>query len=333
MILKLAQTVCTGFGARIAAFIFILKLAWGRHMSVLDTACISAAGGSDRLENLQFVSFDVETTGLSAVVARLVELSGVKFSLNKEEVTTFSSLIDPEMAIPPEVSRIHGITDDMVADAPTCATVVPDFLNWIGDENTVLVAHNAPFDVEFLHVAMARLRLNRPANFVIDTLPFARNVLTDAPNHQLKTLVEHLQLEAGGYHRALADSHHVRNVLSRLFEKINAQTWSEVCHHGCVFKFDADPSGFEPPQELLEAIASINEAIVNGTPISFVYNGYRSSRRSVDPVALIQSRGNFYLTAYCRRVLEERTFRLDKISQLKSMEGDNRRRKPAEAAS
>src|SRR5262249_4594887 len=144
------------------------------------------------LHDLQYVSFDVETTGLSPVVARLVEVSGVKFKLSGEIVSTFSSLIDPETPIPPEVSLIHGITDDMVADAPKSAEVIPAFVNWLNEANTVLVAHNAPFDVEFLQVAASRLRLDKPSHCVVDTLPLTRRLLPDAPNHQLKTLVEYL---------------------------------------------------------------------------------------------------------------------------------------------
>jgi len=302
-------------------------------MSVLDRDLISKISSSDDLDHLQFVAFDVETTGLSPVVARLVELSGVKFRLGASESVTFSSLINPEMPIPPEVSLIHGITDDMVAQAPMCNEVVTEFIRWIEDETTVLVAHNAPFDVEFLHVAMARLQAKRPANRVLDTLPLARALLRDAPNHQLKTLVEHLQLESGGYHRALADSHHVKNVLHHLVWQNNLSSWTELAEFGCVFNFGSDLYSFEPAPELLEAIASINSAIANGSSLSFVYSGYRSFRRTVDPVALIQSRGNYYLTAYCKKVLAERTFRLDRMSKLKTLGLEKCLVEPAEAAS
>jgi DNA polymerase III epsilon subunit-like protein len=242
-------------------------------------------------------------------------------------------LIDPEIPIPPEVSQIHGITDDMVVGAPKCSQVVPEFLDWIGDARTVLIAHNAPFDIDFLHIAMARLRRQRPANSVVDTLPFARSVLSDAPNHQLKTLVEHLGLSAGDYHRALADSHHVRNVFSHLISSSGVSTWSDLCAFACVLPFDQDLYSFEPPPELLSSITSINEAIAAGSSLSFVYSGYRSFRRTVDPVALIQSRGTYYLTAYCKKASAERTFRLDRISQLKPVEGQSRHVRTAEAAS
>lgn len=319
------------FGARISAFFFLQILAWGHYMSVLDSDRISTVLETEHLADLDFVAFDVETTGLSPVVARLVELSGVKFNLKSEEVSTFSTLIDPEMPIPPEVSQIHGITDDMVEGAPKTCEAVPAFIDWVGDARTVLVAHNAPFDVEFLHVAMARLKRERPAFHVIDTLPFARAALPDSPNHQLRTLVEHLGLEAGDYHRALADSHHVRNLLSRLFDAVEAKTWSDVCEHRCVFPFHQDLYSAEPPAELAEFIISINEAIAAGSAVSFMYSGYRTFKRTVDPVALIQSRGNYYLTAFCKKAFAERTFRLDRISELKSVEASLRKTRAVKA--
>jgi DNA polymerase III epsilon subunit family exonuclease len=302
-------------------------------MSVLDRDRISTLSIPDDLADLQFVSFDVETTGLSPVVARLVELSGVRFKLCQEETETFSSLIDPEMAIPPEVSQIHGITDDMVSGAPKCAEVVAQFAEWIGDTGAVLVAHNAPFDVEFLQVAMARARLERLSNKVVDTLPLARAVLPDAPNHQLKTLVEHLSLAAGDYHRALADSHHVRHILEHMVETQAIRTWAELSELRCTFQFDRDLYDFDPPQELLDSINEITAAIATGSALSFVYSGFRSFRRTVDPIALIQSRGNYYLTAYCRKAQAERTFRVDRISKIKTIAGTGSMGAPAEAAS
>ena len=289
-------------------------------MTVLDTDRISTFADADALNELQFVAFDVETTGLSPVVARLVELSGVKFSLGSGESDTFSTLIDPEMEIPAEVSQIHGITDEMVSGAPKCSQVVPEFLDWIGGERTVLVAHNAPFDVEFMQVAIDRCQKARPANFVLDTLPFSRAVLPQSPDHKLKTLVEYLELAAGEYHRALADSHHVRHVLHKLLEQTTVSSWKELVDYGCVFRFDRNLYNVEPPAEIAAFITELNEAIRSGSSVSFVYSGYRTFRRTVDPVAVIQSRGTYYLSAYCRKALAERTFRVDKMSQVKSVE-------------
>src|SRR5438552_1923649 len=101
------------------------------------------------LADLTFVAFDTETTGLSPLASRLVELSGVKFAFDGTVVSTFSTLIDPQSDIPPEATRVHGITDDMVVGQPTCAEAVPQFFAWANGPDVVLAAHNAQFDISF----------------------------------------------------------------------------------------------------------------------------------------------------------------------------------------
>jgi DNA polymerase III epsilon subunit-like protein len=102
---------------------------------------------SDKLSDLVFVAFDVETTGLSPIACRLVELCAIRFSLGEGQLETFSTLINPGLPIPAEVSALHGITDEMVRDAPEAGAALQNFLNWLGGDRPVLLAHNANFDV------------------------------------------------------------------------------------------------------------------------------------------------------------------------------------------
>src|SRR5208283_2094787 len=101
------------------------------------------------LGDIEFVSFDIETTGLSPFGAKVVELSGVKFRLRDGNFSEFSTLIDPECPIPVQVTAIHGITNKMVTGKPTIAEVIPKFFHWVGSANVVMAAHNASFDVSF----------------------------------------------------------------------------------------------------------------------------------------------------------------------------------------
>jgi DNA polymerase III epsilon subunit family exonuclease len=266
------------------------------------------------LKNLVFVGFDTETTGLSPLASHLVELSGVKFQGNGSVISTFSQLIDPESQIPAEATAVHGITSKMVKGQPTYREAVPAFLEWLGND-VVLVAHNASFDLGFLEVAMARLRLPSPTHPVIDTLHLCRRLLPGAPNHQLKTLTEHLGLNAGGYHRALADSYHVKDLLVRVLPLIpERQTWKEFSQTGSVLEFtdlcieqfdrtDVMPAGFE----------SLKEAIHAKSTLRLVYNNGQTSNRTVTPHSVHNWKGHMYLAAFCHTSQAERTFRLDKI--------------------
>ncbi len=290
-------------------------------MNTLNNERVSIVDAFNDLLDIEFVSFDTETTGLSPIAARLVELSGVKFRLSDNRVETFSQLIDPECEIPYEATAVHGITQEMVAGCPTTSQVVPQFFEWINNSQAVLVAHNAPFDVGFLRVAFAKLKLALPEHYVLDTLTMSRQLLTDAPNHQLGTIVQFLELEQGGYHRALADSHHVRNILTRLIQMHESlRAWKDLCDLYSVFKLDEE-SDFQPPVPAFvqESIEMINRAIEQDGAIAFRYNSLGRERK-VKPQALIQNRGNFYLTAYCFYFAAERTFRLDRMSKIRLLE-------------
>lgn len=280
---------------------------------------------STPLSGIQFASFDVETTGLSPVGARLVELSGVRFDLSGQTISTFSSLINPETDIPPEVTNIHGITNSMVADQPTADEVVPAFMEWIGGADVVMVAHNAPFDMEFLSVALAKLGKPAPQNLVIDTLQLSRFLIDDCPNHQLKTLVEHLGLEAGDYHRALADSVHVKDLLIKVLQQNSAiATWEDLAGYNCVLdykRFFATTDDAHLPANQVAFLEVIRKAMETQDQLRMIYNGARSFVRTVKPIALIQSRGNYYMSAYCNKVDAERTFRIDKITSIKAAPG------------
>ncbi|HEY9679796.1 MAG TPA: exonuclease domain-containing protein [Drouetiella sp.] len=290
-------------------------------MNTLNTERVSFVDAYHDLLDIEFVSFDTETTGLSPIAARLVELSGVKFKLGDDRVETFSALIDPECEIPPEASAVHGITQAMVTGCPTFAEVVPQFFSWINNERAVLVAHNAPFDIGFLRVAIAKLKMNMPTHYVIDTLSLSRQLLNDAPNHQLGTLVQFLELEEGGYHRALADSHHVRNVLAKLTKtQETLKHWKDFCDLYSVLKFDDEGEvEFQVPEFVQEALDLINLAIDDDSAVAFRYNGLGRERK-VKPQAVIQNRGIHYLTAYCFHFAAERTFRLDRMSKLRRFE-------------
>lgn len=269
-----------------------------------------------RLHDLTFVAFDVETTGLSAIACKLVELSGVKFTLASPHVETFTTLIDPGEPIPAEVSKLHGITDDMVADAPTIDAVLPGFYEWCAD--SIMIAHNASFDVEFLKVHSMRQRLTLPSNAVVCTLALAQNLVRDSVNHKLKTLSEHFGFGGSLYHRALDDSLYVHKLFAKLIEVGKMETFGHLEDHSATFSFTESQK--YAPVELSEQLRAyldlITSAIDAQTEIKLTYSSAFQSTRVVLPQAVIESRGSVYLTAMCRKSNAERTFRLDRIIEV-----------------
>lgn len=285
------------------------------------------------LDHCVFVAFDTETTGLSAITSRLVEIAGVKFTLRRGEITTYRALINPEIHIPSAATRVHGITDRMVQNAPTYQSVVPDFINWATDAEswslpeqhhaqTVFLAHNAGFDLSFLEVALCRLRMSVPHNVVLDTLSLARKLIQDSPNYQLKTLIETLDLPKGGYHRALADSYHVQNLFKQICEKFaRGSAIADVANVGGKLHFvdrsqDDTASFWQDSAE----VSTIRKAINIGQRLLLQYAATKGSQRLVTPTSILFVRGKPYLTAFCHRVSAERTFRIDKITRMETLD-------------
>jgi DNA polymerase-3 subunit epsilon len=125
-----------------------------------------------RLRELPYVAADVETTGLSAAAGdRICEIGLVRF-LRGSAIDSFSSLVNPLRPIPPGASAVNGITDAMVACAPTFADLLPRILDFLGDDP--LVFHNAPFDLSFLRIEARLAGGAWPRNPVVDTLVLAR---------------------------------------------------------------------------------------------------------------------------------------------------------------
>ena len=145
------------------------------------------------LQDVYFCVLDLETTGSSAKNGGITEIGAVKY-VGGEEVARFNTLINPGHAIPPYIVLLTGITDTMVHNAPPIEEVLPELLEFIG--TSVLVAHNARFDVGFVNAALiehGRAPLN---NLVIDTVSLARRLVgSEVPNCKLGTLAASLRLK------------------------------------------------------------------------------------------------------------------------------------------
>jgi DNA polymerase-3 subunit epsilon len=173
------------------------------------------------LREVTFVVVDLETTGGSAQTEAITEIGAVKVR-GGQVLGEFATLVDPGRSIPPQIAILTGITDSMVYDAPPIGAVLPAFLEFI--RGTVLVAHNAGFDIGFLKAACARMDLPWPGNAVVDTVRLARKVLTraEAPSVRLSALAQLLGARVAPDHRALTDARATVDVLHALFERLGS---------------------------------------------------------------------------------------------------------------
>lgn len=154
----------------------------------------------------EYVVFDFETTGLSPWGGdEIVEVAAMKiFGDSIDETRVFQTFVNPKRLISPEATRINGITNEMVADAPTADQVIPRFLEFVGD--AYLVAQNARFDMSFLTKYLVQLQIKRSLE-VYDTMIFSRRCYPDESSHNLDVICRRLQIPIveAERHRSLGD--------------------------------------------------------------------------------------------------------------------------------
>ena len=156
-----------------------------------------------QLTELKFACLDTETTGLSPEGGGKICELAVSVSCAGRVVDEFSTLLNPGMPMHPDVIAIHGITNEMVAGAPSFGDILPRLLALLDD--CVIVAHNADFDIGFLRSEFAQCGMRFPPYPVVDTLKLARKSGRFAKNN-LGCIAADLGINTQGWHRAMADT-------------------------------------------------------------------------------------------------------------------------------
>jgi len=273
---------------------------------------------------------DVETTGLSARLGdRICEVAVVQGRGGKI-VSQLQTLVNPGRSISPGASAVNGITNLMVRDAPPFRSVAPAVRDAL--QGTVLVAHNASFDLSFISAEMRSAGYDPPGNPVIDTLGLARRCYTFRSN-KLGDVARSLGIRVHGLHRALADATLTWHVLNSFLMKLHedgVQTLEDVIRHqGSLtplsgwHSFAASPplmewDGSQPLCPIDGLPPLLEEAMRAHAPLRIRYKGNdgQQSIRVVQPRKVTLREQAAYLIAYCHLKREERTFRVDRIMEL-----------------
>jgi DNA polymerase-3 subunit epsilon len=173
------------------------------------------------LAALSYTVFDTETTGLEPSAGdRILQFGATRINAGKlRRQDCFDQLVDPQRSIPPAGIPIHGITPDMVAGQPVIATVLPAFHAFAAD--TVLVAHNAAFDMRFLQLLETETGIvfHQP---VLDTLLLSAVVHPQQESHRLEAIAERLGVPVLGRHTALGDAMVTAEVFLKLLPLLEA---------------------------------------------------------------------------------------------------------------
>lgn len=162
-----------------------------------------------------YIMFDIETSGYSYNTDKITEISALKVK-DFKIIDSFSSLINVSSPIPESITRLTGITNEMLIDAPDINEVISGFMDFI--EDYTIIGHNiASFDIPFINAALSphNLRLN---NKYVDTLKMSRGLIPELESHSLKSLSGTFNISYEGAHRALTDCHINNSVYLKLLE-------------------------------------------------------------------------------------------------------------------
>ncbi|MBK5243569.1 MAG: PolC-type DNA polymerase III [Eubacteriaceae bacterium] len=179
-----------------------IKVLYGVEGYLVEDQLNMVFGEQDEVFSGDFIFFDLETTGLIPGNHKIIEIAAVKIK-NKQIIDSFTKLINPHCQIPAFITNLTGITNQMVEEGMEEADALQDFLDFAGE--SILVAHNAPFDMSFLSKALLDHKFQREST-AVDTLAMARCLLTQINKHNLKKLCSFFKIDMGNHHRALDDA-------------------------------------------------------------------------------------------------------------------------------
>ncbi len=210
-----------------------IKPIYGAEISVVDEAnTLMASGEADlNLREATYTVFDIETTGLSTNFDKIIEISAVKIK-DHQVIDAYNAFINPEQKLSEFTKKLTGIQDSDVANAKKIDTVLPEFKTFFS--GTIMVAHNATFDMAHVYENLRRLDLYEGAYPAIDTLQIARQLYGDKlKRFNLKAVARYFNVELQRHHRAEFDTRATADVFLHMlsdFEKNKIHTFNDLKH-------------------------------------------------------------------------------------------------------
>ncbi len=265
------------------------------------------------LDAVTFTVLDVETTGLNPQFGdRVCEIALLQYESGRE-LGRFHSLINPGRRISPGAFAVNRIRDQDLIDAPVFADIAATVLEMLGD--SVIVAHNAPFDLGFLASELNISRLPLIDNLVVDTLALARYCYS-FPSNSLPNVAYYFGVDTWGQHRALADVLTTKQVLDRFLVDLADRGVNTL---GRLIEAQGGQMRLPAP-EVITLPPQMDEALRGEGRLELRYLSAmgEETRRVVSPLQVTAYAGYLYLIAFCHLRNEQRTFRLDRIIEMRS---------------
>ncbi|MCB9061307.1 MAG: 3'-5' exonuclease [Halobacteriovoraceae bacterium] len=256
------------------------------------------------------LALDLETTGLSPVVDKIVEVSAIK--VTPIGVSIFDEICDPEVTIDQSIIDIHGIDNQMVKGKRKIGAVLEDLIHFI--EDLPIIAHNAKFDIGFLVFLMHQNKIFFPHSDIYCSCDFSRKVNKDVKNHKLGNLAKHFKIHLSNHHRALDDAYVSLELIIQ--GALNGQ--NDFIQKAKQFNF----SDFKELDlmQIPKHLKSLVEFAFKQEPIQIKYAGgsKKNQFRPVKPVSILPTPSGTILYALCIETDTYKQYSLKKILEIKN---------------
>jgi DNA polymerase-3 subunit epsilon len=265
---------------------------------------------------IDFTVFDLETTGLDPDLGhKIVEIGAIRLEQGGTE-RTLQTLVNPLRPIPQSATAIHQITDDMVKSAPPISEILPGFLDFCRD--SVIVAHNARFDLKFLSYAMNEQSIPPLRNIILDSIKLARRFYPNLDSYALPALRRAFNLDHSEEHRALSDVRATLNIFKMCLTNAQAEGINDIEK---LQESQGGPISFPLPTVQSKPILSYKliryllKAMDSGDSVKIMYQDPHGAHaeRMVTPRRFVKFGFHVYMIAYCSLEQVNGTFRMDRV--------------------
>jgi DNA polymerase III subunit epsilon len=258
----------------------------------------------------EFVAFDTETSGAYPLGSEVVEFGAVKWKGGKE-IASFQTLLKPSQPMTDFIIGIHGITNEMVAEAPLMKDKIQEIRSFF--EGSILMAHHAPFDLGFMAVDFEKNKITFPSEPALCTSLMARKLVPESTNHKLQTLIGLLKLDGGTAHRALDDARACLYVGLECMNRLGPLSPLTDVYQavGKELKWDM----YRVLQSGNSTIQKIVESIEGKKSMDIVYDGgsLKNETRRITPQGIVRNPDGDYVMALCHRDAAPKRFYIQKI--------------------
>ena len=260
------------------------------------------------LSSARFAFLDLETTGLSPWFGDRICEVGIVLTEGRRIKKQFQSLVNPGRPLSPGAASTNGLSDEQLAQEPPFEEIADEVAEWL--KGTVVVCHNAQFDIQFLDSEFRRLKREIQIPNLVDTLLLARQNY-DLPSYSLLSIAEAFHIPVTTMHRALDDAHIDRLIFFAMMDGLKEYK-KPLDEYIGIYNSPVWPEGIQLPTELGEAIYSHKKLLIR-----YVDGENHQTERWITPIQVMGLSDYVYLKAHCHLRNAERNFRLDRIIEIR----------------